>query len=43
VITVPLPDGLGKKTVKMLPIDATTEMDGTGGEHARRTVLEVMK
>jgi hypothetical protein len=43
VITVPLPGGLGKKTVKMLPSDGSTDMEGTGGEEARRTVLEVMK
>jgi hypothetical protein len=43
VITVPLPDGLGKKTVKMLPPEGPTEMESMGGERARRTVLEVMK
>lgn len=40
VITVPLPDGLGKKTVKMLSVDPA-EMQGT--EDARKTLIEVMK
>jgi hypothetical protein len=43
VITVPLPDGLGKKTVKMLPIDATAEIANAEGEGNRGTVIEVMK
>lgn len=40
VITVPLPDGLGKKTVKMLSLDPV-EMQGV--EDARKTLIEVMK
>ena len=40
VITVPLPDGLGKKTVKMLSLDPA-EMPGV--EDARKTLIEMMK
>jgi hypothetical protein len=40
VITVPLPDGYGKKTVKMLSLDPV-EMHGAEG--TRKTLLEVMK
>jgi hypothetical protein len=40
VITVPLPDGLGKKTVKMLSLDPA-EIEGT--ENSRTTLVEVMK
>ena len=40
VITVPLPDGLGKKTAKMLSLDPV-EMQGA--EDTRKTLIEVMK
>ena len=40
VITVPLPDGLGKKTVKMLSLDPA---ELQGAEDARKTLIEVMK
>ena len=40
VITVPLPDGLGKKTVKMLSWDP---VELQGAEDARKTLIEVMK
>ena len=40
VITVPLPDGIGKKTVKMLSLDPAATR---GAEDARKTLTEVMK
>jgi hypothetical protein len=40
VITVPLPDGLGKRTVKMLSLDPA---ELQGAEEARKTLIEVMK
>src|SRR5215475_15030120 len=40
VITVPLPDGLGKRTVKMLSLDPV-EVDGA--ENPRKTLVEVTK
>jgi hypothetical protein len=40
VITVPLPDGLGKKTVKMLSLDPVELQEA---EDARKTLIEVMK
>ena len=43
VITVPLPDGLGKKTVKMLSLSAVTEMEAVDRERAKSTLIEVMK
>jgi hypothetical protein len=43
VITVPLPDGLGKKTVKMLSLDAATEMESVDGQREKSTLVEVMK
>jgi hypothetical protein len=42
VVTVPLPDGLGKKTVKMLSMDET-ELRTAEHERAQRTLIEVMK
>ena len=42
VITVPLPDGLGKKTVKMLSM-GEAGMDVAEYERAQRTLIEVMK
>ena len=40
VITVPLPDGLGKKTVKMLSLDPA---EVEGAEDPRQTLIEVAK
>jgi hypothetical protein len=40
VITVPLPDGLGKKTVRMLSMDPA-ELQGTKDAH--KALIEVMK
>ena len=40
VVTVPLPDGLGKKTVKMLSLDPA---ELQGADDARQTLIEVMK
>ena len=42
VITVPLPDGLGKKTVKMLSM-GEAGIDVAERERAQRTLIEVMK
>lgn len=43
VITVPLPDGLGKKTVKMLTLDGIADMDVAGENRRQATLVEVMK
>jgi hypothetical protein len=40
VITVPLPDGLGKKTVKMLSLDP---VELQAADDTRKTLIEVMK
>ena len=42
VITVPLPDGLGKKTVTMLSM-GEAGLDAAEHERAQRTLIEVMK
>jgi hypothetical protein len=42
VVTVPLPDGLGRKTVKVLSLDET-EMRTAESKRAQRTLIEVMK
>jgi hypothetical protein len=42
VITVPLPDGSGKKTVKMLSMNET-EFRTAEHEYSQRTLIEVMK
>lgn len=42
VITVPLPDGLGKKTVKMLSM-GEAGMDAAEHKRDQRTLIEVMK
>lgn len=43
VITVPLPDGLGKKTVTMVSIDAPFNSTDLEGEQNRQTLKEVLK
>ncbi len=40
VITVPLPGGLGKKTVKMVNLDP---IEMPGADDTRKTLIEVMK
>jgi hypothetical protein len=42
VVTVPLPDGLGKKTVKILSMNET-ELRTAEHEHTPRTLIEVVK
>jgi hypothetical protein len=42
VITVPLPDGSGKKTVKMLSMNET-ELRTAEHEYSQRTLIEVVK
>jgi len=42
VITVPLPDGLGKKTVQMVSLEATAG-DEADEESARQSLNEVLK
>jgi hypothetical protein len=43
VITVPLPSGLGKKTVTMVSIDAPFDWTDLDGERKRQTLKEVVK
>ena len=43
VITVPLPDGRGEKTVKMVSMDTGVEFAAFQDEPERRTVKEVLK
>ena len=43
VITVPLPDGNGKKTVKMVSTEARSETAGFGAEEELMTLKEVHK
>ena len=43
VITVPLPDGLGKKTVTMVSIDAPFDSTDLEGAQNRQTLKEVLK
>lgn len=43
VVTVPLPDGLGKKTVKMISLEAAAALQEAEQESMRQTLNEVLK
>jgi hypothetical protein len=43
VITVPLPNGLGKKTVKMIPVQAAAAIQEAEEESMQQTLAEVLK
>lgn len=43
LITVPLPDGMGRKTVKMVSMDTPMGMNRLDDEPARQTLNEVQK
>ena len=43
VVTVPLPDGSGKKTIKVLPETNALERAGLSAEREQRTLQEVRK
>jgi hypothetical protein len=43
VITVPLPDGAGRKTAKVISVDDAVELTAFDDGPARRTLNEVRK